>query len=66
MKYTRFAAIIIALLLCLCAFAAIAEEAPRLDAPYFAPLSNKQLSEAAISYLGDGYKLFQPNSRETY
>lgn len=64
MKYTRFAAIIIALLLCLCAFAAIAEEAPRLDEPYFTTLSNKQLSEVAISYLDDGYKLFQPDPIE--
>ncbi len=67
MKYTRFAAIIIALLLCLYAFAplaVLAEEAPPLDEPYFTTLSNKQLYEAAASYLGDGYKLFQPNPRE--
>ena len=67
MKYSRFVAITIALLLCLCALtplAAIAEEAPPLDEPYFTTLSNKQLYEAAASYLGDGYKLFQPNPTE--
>lgn len=67
MKYTRSAAIIIALLLSLCALtplAVLAEEAPRLDEPYFTTLSNKQLYEAAISYLGDGYKLFQPDPIE--
>ena len=67
MKYSRFVAITIALLLCLCALtplAVLAEEAPPLDEPYFTTLSNKQLYEAAASYLGDGYKLFQPNPTE--
>ena len=67
MKYSRFVAITIALLLSLCVLtplAVLAEEAPPLDEPYFTTLSNKQLYEAAISYLGDGYKLFQPNPRE--
>ena len=67
MKYSRFVAITIALLLCLCALtplAAIAEEAPPLDEPYFTTLSNKQLYEAATSCLGDGYKLFQPDPIE--
>ena len=56
-------------MLCLCALTplvVLAEEAPPLDEPYFTTLSNKQLYEAAISYLGNGYKLFQPDSRETY
>lgn len=71
MKYTRVTETAMALLLTLClciscfSFAA-AEEAFQINTTELEPLSNKKLAKLANAYLGKGYTLYQPNSRETY